>query len=150
MDRISFHQKMTSSDAPKRLQWGAASWIKTGTPIAPLRGPPDGRCWLPKEQRPTVNKKIMCLKLMAGRGDFLLQKKRSCHGDPSSWSFLCGVLSTGSLLPSWLPHLTLPTSPHPELRLLSSSTGHSYEQRGQSQKGRARDGSIKVALGQAN
>lgn len=58
-------------------QQGAEPWVKAGTPTACRRGWLDGRCWLPKEQRAVVNKKIMGLNLRGQLTYLLFSRKHS-------------------------------------------------------------------------
>lgn len=57
------------------LQQGAEPQVKAVTPTACLRGRLDGSCWLPKEERPMVNKKSMCLNLR-GPVTYLLSSRK--------------------------------------------------------------------------
>lgn len=57
------------------LQQGAEPQVKAVTPTACLRGRLDGSCWLPKEERPMVNKKSMFLNLR-GPVTYLLSSRK--------------------------------------------------------------------------
>lgn len=101
-------------------QQGAEPWVKAGTPTACRRGWLDGRCWLPKEQRAVVNKKIMGLNLR-GRLTSIFKETQHAEAHGGASCEVCRALEAS--LPGHFPH--------PLTELLSSSsscsssTGHS-------------------------